>query len=157
MLRLVGGGETLARASHDHESLGAPIPQIAPDAEAIQRRIMALLGERGRPFRRHITDGRTAERLLAVHEDVSRGAGLTPGRFIDHVETFTPAHPERIAGPGRGSGPGTSWPSTGRRRRVGRPTSARSSTSGSRWAWAGMRRGWPPTTRGSRCSGSPPA
>ena len=40
--------------------------------------------------------------MLNVYEDVARGAGLTPGWFIDHVETFTAAHLERIARLGGG-------------------------------------------------------
>ncbi|MGF1552951.1 MAG: amidohydrolase [Paracoccaceae bacterium] len=102
MLKLVGGGENLTWASYDFEIFGEPIPDIDPDAEAIQHRIMTLLGEREWPFRQHITYGQTADRLLAVYEDVARGAGLTPGWFVDHVETFTPAHLERIARLGGG-------------------------------------------------------
>ena len=102
MLKLVGGGENLSWASYDYEIFGEPVPEIDPDAEEIQHRIMTLLGERERPFRQHITYGQTADRLLNVYEDVARGAGLTPGWFIDHVETFTAAHLERIARLGGG-------------------------------------------------------
>ena len=102
MLKLVGGGENLAWASYDYEIFGEPVPEIAPDAEEIQHRIMTLLGEKRWPFRQHITYGQTADRLLDVYEDVAAGAGLTPGWFIDHVETFTPAHLERIAALGGG-------------------------------------------------------
>lgn len=102
MLKLVGGGENLSWASYDFEIFGEPIPDIDPDAEEIQHRIMTLLGEKQWPFRQHITYGQTADRLLPVYEDVARGAGLTEGWFIDHVETFTPAHLERIAALGGG-------------------------------------------------------
>lgn len=102
MFRLIGGGENLCWASYDYEIFGEPIPEIDADAEEVQHAIMTLLGERGWPFRQHITYGQTAERLLAVYEDVARGAGLTPGWFLDHVETFTPEQLERVAALGGG-------------------------------------------------------
>lgn len=102
MLKLVGGGENLCWASYDYEIFGEPVPEIDPDAEEIQGNIMTLLGERQWPFRQHITYGQTADRLLKVYEDVAAGAGLTQGWFIDHVETFTPAHLERVAKLGGG-------------------------------------------------------
>ncbi|MEM9013047.1 MAG: amidohydrolase [Pseudomonadota bacterium] len=102
MLKLVGAGENLCWASYDYEIFDAPIPELDADAEEVQTRIMTLLGERGWPFRQHITYAESAERLLTVYEDVAQGAGLADGWFVDHVETWTPAQLERIAALGGG-------------------------------------------------------
>ncbi|MEM6496542.1 MAG: amidohydrolase family protein, partial [Pseudomonadota bacterium] len=59
-------------------------------------------GEAGWPFRQHITYDETGDRLLPVYEAVAKGAGLTKGWFIDHVETFSPGNLERIAKLGGG-------------------------------------------------------
>ncbi|MEM9059052.1 MAG: amidohydrolase [Pseudomonadota bacterium] len=102
MLRFVGAGENLAWASYDYEIFADARPDIDKDAEAYQHQIMTVLGEGGWPFRQHITYNETGDRLLPVYEDVARGAGLTPGWFIDHVETFSQGNLERIAKLGGG-------------------------------------------------------
>ncbi|MEL6210490.1 MAG: amidohydrolase family protein, partial [Pseudomonadota bacterium] len=101
-LKFVGGGENLAWASYDYEIFADAQPVLEDGAEAYQREIMTVLGEAGWPFRQHITYDRSGDRLLPVYEEVARGAGLAPGWFIDHVETFTPSNLERIAALGGG-------------------------------------------------------
>ncbi|MGF1527140.1 MAG: amidohydrolase [Candidatus Competibacterales bacterium] len=102
MLKLVGGGENLCWASYDFEIFARERPDIDPDAEAYQTQIMTLLGEKGWPFRQHITYDETGDRLLKVYEAVAQGAGLVPGWFVDHVETFSPQNLERVARLGGG-------------------------------------------------------
>ncbi|MEM7238874.1 MAG: amidohydrolase, partial [Pseudomonadota bacterium] len=102
MLKFVGGGENLAWASYDYEIFADEQPILDAGAEDYQREIMTVLGEAGWPFRQHITYDQSGDRLLPVYEDVAKGAGLTPGWFIDHVETFTPRNLERIAALGGG-------------------------------------------------------
>ena len=102
MLRFVGAGENLGWASYDYEIFADDRPEIDADAEEYQTKVMTVLGEGGWPFRQHITYNETGDRLLPVYEEVSKGAGLTPGWFIDHVETFTPQNLERIAKLGGG-------------------------------------------------------
>ena len=102
MLKFVGAGENLAWASYDYEIFADARPDIADGAEDYQRQVMTVLGEAGWPFRQHITYDETGDRLLPVYEDVARGAGLTPGWFVDHVETFSQRNLERIAALGGG-------------------------------------------------------
>ncbi|MEO1460261.1 MAG: amidohydrolase family protein, partial [Pseudomonadota bacterium] len=102
MLKFVGAGENLAWASYDYEIFADARPDIDKGAEDYQREVMTVLGEAGWPFRQHITYEETGERLLPVYEDVARGAGLAPGWFIDHVETFSQRNLERIAALGGG-------------------------------------------------------
>ncbi|MEL6475475.1 MAG: amidohydrolase [Pseudomonadota bacterium] len=102
MLRFVGAGENLCWASYDFEIFADARPEIDRDAEAIQTQVMTVLGENGWPFRQHITYDETGDRLLKVYEDVAAGAGLTPGWFVDHVETFGQRNLERIAELGGG-------------------------------------------------------
>ncbi|MEO1455949.1 MAG: amidohydrolase [Pseudomonadota bacterium] len=101
-LKFVGGGENLAWSSYDYEIFADAQPVLEDGAEAYQREIMTVLGEAGWPFRQHITYDRSGDRLLPIYEEVARGAGLAPGWFIDHVETFTPSNLERIAALGGG-------------------------------------------------------
>ncbi|MEM6848848.1 MAG: amidohydrolase [Pseudomonadota bacterium] len=102
MLKFVGAGENLAWASYDYEIFADARPDIDDGAEDYQRQVMTVLGEGGWPFRQHVTYDETGDRLLPVYEDVARGAGLTPGWFIDHVETFSQRNLERIAALGGG-------------------------------------------------------
>ncbi|MEO1179095.1 MAG: amidohydrolase [Pseudomonadota bacterium] len=102
MLKFVGAGENLTWASYDYEIFADNRPDIDSDAEDIQSQIMTVLGEAGWPFRQHITYDETGDRLLPVYEATAKGAGLAPGWFIDHVETFTPQNLERIAKLGGG-------------------------------------------------------
>ncbi|MEO1066267.1 MAG: amidohydrolase [Pseudomonadota bacterium] len=102
MMKFVGAGENLTWASYDFEIFADQRPDIDRDAEDIQREIMTVLGEGEWPFRQHITYNETGDRLLPVYEDVAKGAGLTPGWFIDHVETFSEKNLERIAALGGG-------------------------------------------------------
>ncbi|QPH53315.1 amidohydrolase [Pontivivens ytuae] len=102
MLKFVGAGENLTWASYDYEIFADARPEIDADAEEIQTRIMTVLGEAEWPFRQHVTYDETGDRLLPVYEEVARGAGLTPGWFIDHVETFSQRNLERIAELGGG-------------------------------------------------------
>ena len=102
MLRFVGAGENLAWASYDFEIFADERPDIDDGAEDYQEQVMTVLGENGWPFRQHITYDETGDRLLPVYERVAQGAGLTPGWFIDHVETFSEANLERIAQLGGG-------------------------------------------------------
>ncbi|MEM6461242.1 MAG: amidohydrolase [Pseudomonadota bacterium] len=102
MLKFVGAGENLAWASYDYEIFADARPDIDTDAEAYQEQVMTVLGEGGWPFRQHVTYNQTGDRLLPVYEAVARGAGLTPGWFIDHVETFSQQNLERIAELGGG-------------------------------------------------------
>ena len=102
MLKFVGAGENLAWASYDYEIFADARPDIDDGAEDYQRQVMTVLGEGGWPFRQHVTYEETGDRLLPVYEDVARGAGLTPGWFIDHVETFSQRNLERIAALGGG-------------------------------------------------------
>ncbi|MEM0990516.1 MAG: amidohydrolase [Pseudomonadota bacterium] len=102
MLKFVGAGENLGWASYDYEIFADARPDIDRDAEAYQTQVMTVLGEGEWPFRQHITYNETGERLLPVYEAVAKGAGLTPGWFVDHVETFTPQNLERIAALGGG-------------------------------------------------------
>lgn len=102
MLKFVGAGENLAWASYDYEIFADPRPDIDDGAEDYQREVMTVLGEAGWPFRQHVTYDETGDRLLPVYEDVARGGGLTPGWFIDHVETFSERNLERIAALGGG-------------------------------------------------------
>ena len=102
MLRFVGAGENLAWASYDFEIFADARPDIDDGAEDYQNEVMTVLGEAGWPFRQHVTYDETGDRLLPVYEDVARGAGLTPGWFIDHVETFSERNLERIAALGGG-------------------------------------------------------
>ncbi|MEO0819275.1 MAG: amidohydrolase [Pseudomonadota bacterium] len=102
MLKFVGAGENLAWASYDYEIFADARPDIDKGAEDYQREVMTVLGEAGWPFRQHITYEETGDRLLPVYEDVARGAGLAPGWFIDHVETFSQRNLERIAALGGG-------------------------------------------------------
>ncbi|MEO0425821.1 MAG: amidohydrolase [Pseudomonadota bacterium] len=102
MLKFVGAGENLAWASYDFEIFADARPDIDDGAEDYQREVMTVLGENGWPFRQHVTYDETGDRLLPVYEDVARGAGLTPGWFIDHVETFSQRNLERIAELGGG-------------------------------------------------------
>ena len=102
MLKFVGAGENLAWASYDYEIFADARPDIDRDAEAYQTQIMTVLGEAGWPFRQHVTYDETGDRLLPVYEDVAKGAGLAPGWFIDHVETFSERNLERIAKLGGG-------------------------------------------------------
>lgn len=102
MLKFVGAGENLGWASYDYEIFADARPDIDRDAEDYQTEIMTVLGENGWPFRQHITYNETGDRLLPVYEDVAKGAGLVPGWFVDHVETFTPQNLERIAKLGGG-------------------------------------------------------
>ncbi len=102
MLKFVGAGENLAWASYDYEIFADARPDIDKDAEAYQERVMTVLGEGGWPFRQHVTYDETGDRLLPVYEAVAKGAGLTPGWFIDHVETFSQRNLERIAELGGG-------------------------------------------------------
>ena len=102
MLRFVGAGENLTWSSYDYEIFADKRPDIDRDAEEIQTKIMTVLGESGWPFRQHITYDETGDRLLPVYEAVAKGAGLTPGWFIDHVETFSEKNLERIAKLGGG-------------------------------------------------------
>lgn len=102
MMKFVGAGENLAWASYDFEIFAAARPDIDDGAEDYQRAVMTVLGEAGWPFRQHVTYDETGDRLLPVYEDVARGAGLTPGWFIDHVETFSERNLERVAALGGG-------------------------------------------------------
>ncbi len=102
MLKFVGAGENLGWAAYDYEIFADARPDIDADAEEYQTKVMTVLGEGQWPFRQHITYNETGERLLPVYEDVAKGAGLTPGWFVDHVETFTEANLERIAKLGGG-------------------------------------------------------
>ncbi|MEL6768177.1 MAG: amidohydrolase [Pseudomonadota bacterium] len=102
MLKFVGAGENLAWASYDFEIFADARPDIDDGAEDYQREVMTVLGENGWPFRQHVTYDETGDRLLPVYEDVARGAGLTPGWFVDHVETFSQRNLERIAELGGG-------------------------------------------------------
>ena len=102
MLKFVGAGENLAWASYDYEIFADARPDIDADAEEYQTKVMTVLGEGGWPFRQHITYDETGDRLLPVYEAVARGAGLTPGWFVDHVETFSQKNLERIAALGGG-------------------------------------------------------
>ena len=102
MLKFVGAGENLAWATYDYEIFKEARPEIDADAEEIQEDVMTVLGENGWPFRQHITYDETGDRLLPVYEKVAQGAGLTPGWFIDHVETFSERNLERIARLGGG-------------------------------------------------------
>ncbi|MEM6491365.1 MAG: amidohydrolase [Pseudomonadota bacterium] len=102
MLKFVGAGENLCWASYDYEIFRDERPDIDRDAEEIQTQVMTVLGENEWPFRQHITYEETGDRLLKVYEDVARGAGLTPGWFIEHVETFSERNLERIAALGGG-------------------------------------------------------
>ena len=102
MLKFVGAGENLGWASYDYEIFADARPDIDKDAEDYQTKVMTVLGEGEWPFRQHITYNETGERLLPVYEAVAKGAGLTPGWFVDHVETFTPQNLERIAKLGGG-------------------------------------------------------
>ncbi|MEM1382324.1 MAG: amidohydrolase, partial [Pseudomonadota bacterium] len=102
LLKFVGAGENLAWASYDYEIFADARPNIDDGAEDYQRKIMSVLGEAGWPFRQHVTYEETGDRLLPVYEDVAKGAGLTPGWFIDHVETFSQRNLERIAALGGG-------------------------------------------------------
>ncbi|MEM8622500.1 MAG: amidohydrolase [Pseudomonadota bacterium] len=102
MLKFVGAGENLAWASYDFEIFADARPDIDDGAEDYQRQVMTVLGEGGWPFRQHVTYDETGDRLLPVYEDVAKGAGLTPGWFIDHVETFSQRNLERIAALGGG-------------------------------------------------------
>ncbi|MEM8630074.1 MAG: amidohydrolase, partial [Pseudomonadota bacterium] len=102
MLKFVGAGENLAWATYDYEIFKEERPEIDPDAEEIQEDVMTVLGEAGWPFRQHVTYDETGDRLLPVYEKVAQGAGLTPGWFIDHVETFSERNLERIAKLGGG-------------------------------------------------------
>ncbi len=102
MLKFVGAGENLTWSSYDYEIFADKRPDIDRDAEEIQTKIMTVLGEAGWPFRQHITYDETGDRLLPVYEAVAKGAGLTKGWFIDHVETFSPGNLERIAKLGGG-------------------------------------------------------
>ncbi len=102
MMKFVGAGENLSWASYDFEIFADKRPDIDRNAEDIQREVMTVLGEGQWPFRQHITYNETGDRLLPVYEDVAKGAGLTPGWFIDHVETFSEKNLERIAALGGG-------------------------------------------------------
>ena len=102
MLKFVGAGENLAWASYDFEIFADARPDIDRDAEAYQTQIMTVLGEAEWPFRQHVTYDETGDRLLPVYEEVAKGAGLTNGWFIDHVETFSERNLERIARLGGG-------------------------------------------------------
>ena len=102
MLKFVGAGENLGWASYDYEIFADARPDIDRDAEDYQAKVMTVLGEGEWPFRQHITYNETGDRLLPVYEEVAKGAGLTPGWFVDHVETFTPQNLERIAALGGG-------------------------------------------------------
>lgn len=102
MMKFVGAGENLSWASYDFEIFADKRPDIDRGAEDIQREVMTVLGEGEWPFRQHITYNETGDRLLPVYEDVAKGAGLTPGWFIDHVETFSEKNLERIAALGGG-------------------------------------------------------
>ncbi len=101
-LKLIGAGENLCWAAYDYEIFGRPRPDIDRDAERYQTRIMTLLGERGWPFRQHITYDETGDRLLGVYESVAQGAGLVKGWYVDHVETFSRRNLERVARLGGG-------------------------------------------------------
>jgi hypothetical protein len=102
MLKFVGAGENLSWASYDFEIFGEARPDIDDGAEDYQRQIMTVLGEARWPFRQHITYDETGDRLLPVYEDFANGAGLTPGWFVDHIETFSQKNLERIAALGGG-------------------------------------------------------
>ena len=102
MLKFVGAGENLSWASYDYEIFADARPDIDNGAEDYQRQVMTVLGEAQWPFRQHITYTETGDRLLPVYEDIARGPGLTPGWFVDHVETFTEANLERVAALGGG-------------------------------------------------------
>ncbi|MEM1312909.1 MAG: amidohydrolase [Pseudomonadota bacterium] len=102
MLKFVGAGENLGWASYDYEIFADARPDIDADAEDYQTQVMTVLGEGEWPFRQHITYEETGDRLLPVYEDVAKGAGLTPGWFVDHVETFSQRNLERIAALGGG-------------------------------------------------------
>ncbi len=102
MLKFVGAGENICWASYDYEIFGDQRPDIDRDAEDYQRQIMTVIGEAGWPFRQHITYDETGDRLLAVYEDVAKGAGLVDGWFVDHVETFSEKNLERVAKLGGG-------------------------------------------------------
>ncbi|MEO1492335.1 MAG: amidohydrolase [Pseudomonadota bacterium] len=102
ILKFVGAGENLGWASYDYEIFADARPDIDRDAEEYQTKVMTVLGEGGWPFRQHITYNETGDRLLPVYEEVAKGAGLVPGWFVDHVETFTPQNLERIAKLGGG-------------------------------------------------------
>ena len=102
MLKFVGAGENLGWASYDFEIFADARPDIDSDAEERQLEVMRVLGEGGWPFRQHITYNETGDRLLPVYEEAAKGAGLTPGWFVDHVETFSQQNLERIAELGGG-------------------------------------------------------
>ncbi len=102
MLKFVGAGENLGWASYDYEIFADARPDIDADAEEYQAKVMTVLGEGEWPFRQHITYNETGDRLLPVYEEVAKGAGLTPGWFVDHVETFSQKNLERIAALGGG-------------------------------------------------------
>ncbi|MEM6441932.1 MAG: amidohydrolase family protein, partial [Pseudomonadota bacterium] len=102
MLKFVGAGENLGWASYDYEIFADARPDIDADAEDYQTQVMTVLGEGEWPFRQHITYEETGDRLLPVYEAVAKGAGLTPGWFVDHVETFSQKNLERIAALGGG-------------------------------------------------------
>ncbi|MEO1687256.1 MAG: amidohydrolase [Pseudomonadota bacterium] len=102
MLKFVGAGENLGWAAYDYEIFADARPDIDPDAEDYQTQVMTVLGEGEWPFRQHITYEETGDRLLPVYEAVAKGAGLTPGWFVDHVETFSQRNLERIAALGGG-------------------------------------------------------
>lgn len=102
MLKFVGAGENLGWASYDYEIFADARPDIDSDAEERQLQVMTVLGEGQWPFRQHITYNETGDRLLPVYEEVAKGAGLTSGWFVDHVDTFTQGNLERIAALGGG-------------------------------------------------------
>ncbi|MEM1361700.1 MAG: hypothetical protein AAGF94_08285 [Pseudomonadota bacterium] len=92
---------TRAWAAYDHEIFKRARPENDSDAEDIQEPVMTVFGEAGRSFYQNVTRG---GRLLPVYENVARGAGLTPGSFIDHLETVSERNLERIAKLGCGVG-----------------------------------------------------
>ena len=103
MLRFLGAGENICWASYDYEIFSMPRPDIDPDAEKAEERILRTVHAAGWPSRQHMTYNETIDRLLPVYEKIAHElGGLAPHWFIDHAETITEKNMERIARLGGG-------------------------------------------------------
>jgi predicted amidohydrolase YtcJ len=101
-LRMNGAGENLTWSAADFENFLEPRPDLAPAMERELEGIVALLAEKGWPFRIHATYDESIDRFLTVFERVNQKQPFKTRFIIDHAETIGDRNIERIKALGGG-------------------------------------------------------
>ncbi|MEM6455236.1 MAG: amidohydrolase [Acidobacteriota bacterium] len=102
-LKCVGAGEMLVASAYDFEDFSYPRPDLPLRMEGDLRPVLEFLFENRWPIRFHCTYEESAQRLLALIEDVGRDHGLDELHWIfDHGETIRESTMEWVARLGGG-------------------------------------------------------